>query len=158
MVQSLWEVWVGRFSIVSELKKLKRSVMVDVAYTQSLNGLEPFEIDEEVFGSLYRVDKENYILAYDSEVGGRKITSTVKIANNILSIVKIGDVHSRQTFALNQCYNSQYFYGGGSIMCRNYTKKLDFALTPEGGLIQVLYELWSGESHLGFFHQEFFIH
>ena len=50
-----------------------------------------------------------------------------------------------------------YFYGGGSLVCRNFTKKLDYALTPEGGIIEILYELWSGDTHLGYFNLEFFI-
>ncbi|MBX2861866.1 MAG: DUF1934 domain-containing protein [Vampirovibrio sp.] len=142
---------------MSDLKKLKKTVMVDICYTQSMNGYDPTEIEEEAFGSLYRVDDETYILAYDTLLEDKKITTTIKVAENTLSIVRIGDVHSRQTFGANEWYASQYFFGGGSIVCRNFTKKLDYALTPDGGIIEVLYELWSGDTHLGYFNLELFI-
>jgi uncharacterized beta-barrel protein YwiB (DUF1934 family) len=143
--------------VSGDLKKLKKTVMIDVCHTQSLNGYDPTEIEEEALGSLYQVERDTYILAYDTLLEDRKVTSTVKVSGGLLSVVRIGDVHSRQTFSLNQWYASQYFYGGGSIICRNYTKKLDYALTPEGGIIQVLYELWSGDTHLGYFNLEWFI-
>jgi uncharacterized beta-barrel protein YwiB (DUF1934 family) len=142
---------------VSDLKKIKRAVMVDVSHAQSLNGFDPIEFDQEVMGSLYQVDDDNYILAFDDMVQGRKVTTTLKASRQTISIVRIGEVHSRQTFCLNEWYASQYFYGGGSIVCRNYTKKLDYALGSEGGIIQINYELWSGDTHLGFYSQEYFI-
>jgi uncharacterized beta-barrel protein YwiB (DUF1934 family) len=142
---------------VSDLKKIKKTVMVDICQTQSMNGYDSLEMEEEAVGSLYQVDKNTYILAFDTTIQEKKITTTVKVANNVLSIVKIGDVHSRQTFALNEWYASQYFYGGGSIVCRNFTKKLDYALNAEGGIIEALYELWSGDTHLGYFNLELFI-
>ncbi len=142
---------------MSELKKLKRTVCVDICHTQSLSGLEPIEIEEDAEGALYQVDRNTYILAYDCQINGRKVTTTVKVGNDTLSVVKIGDVHSRQTFSQDQWLASQFFYGGSSIVCRNFTKKLDYALNPSGGLIEALYELWSGDTHLGYFNMEFFI-
>jgi uncharacterized beta-barrel protein YwiB (DUF1934 family) len=142
---------------VSDLKKIKRAVMVEVSHVQSMTGFDPLEINQEVMGSLYQVDDDNYILAFDDDINGRKITTTLKASRQTISIVRIGEVHSRQTYSLNEWYASQYFFGGGSIVCRNYTKKLDYALSAEGGIIQIMYELWSGDTHLGFYNQEYFI-
>jgi len=142
---------------MSDVKKIKKMVMVDVCHTQSMNGYEPFEVEEEALGSLYQVDKDTYILAYDSMIQEKKVTTTIKVSKSTVSVVKIGDVHSRQTFAPNEWYASQYFYGGSSLVCRNFTKKLDYALTPDGGIVEVLYELWSGDTHLGYFNLELFI-
>ena len=116
---------------MSDLKKIKKTVMVDICQTQSLNGYDPVEVEEEALGSLYQVDQDTYILAFDTLLSDKKVTTTVKIANNTLSIVKIGDVHSRQTFSVGEWYASQYFYGGTSLVCRNFTKKLDYALATE---------------------------
>lgn len=142
---------------MSDVKKIKKMVMVDVCHTQSMNGYEPFEVEEEALGSLYQVDKDTYILAFDTMLQEKKITTTVKVSKNTVSVVKIGDVHSRQTFSPNEWYASQYFYGGASLVCRNFTKKLDYALTPDGGIVEILYELWSGDTHLGYFNLELFI-
>ncbi|MEB3245316.1 MAG: DUF1934 domain-containing protein [Vampirovibrionales bacterium] len=143
---------------MSDLKKTKKSVLVDVCQTQTLTGDDPLELYEEAVGSLYQVDGDTYILAFDTLLDGKKITTTVKMAHGSVSIVRIGDVHSRQTFALGEWYASQFFYGGGTVVCRNFTKKLDYALTGEGGIIDLLYELWSGDTHLGYYNLELFIH
>jgi uncharacterized beta-barrel protein YwiB (DUF1934 family) len=144
---------------MSELKgHLRKPVLVDVCITQCMNGFDPMVLEEETQGSLYKVDNKTYILAYDNQMGSQRLTTTVKLSHGVLSVVKIGEVHTRQTFAPNEWYASQYFFDGGSLVCRHFTKKLDFALTPEGGLIDVLYELWSGESSLGFYNVEYFIH
>ncbi|WP_373531471.1 DUF1934 domain-containing protein [Vampirovibrio sp.] len=142
---------------MSDVKKIKKMVMVDICHTQSVNGYDPLEIEEEALGSLYQVDKDTYILAFDTMLREKKVTTTIKVSKNTVSVVKIGEVHSRQTFSANEWYASQYFYGGASLVCRNFTKKLDYALTPEGGIIEVLYELWSGDTHLGYFNLELFI-
>ena len=83
---------------MSELKRLKKTVMVDVCFTQSVTGFEPIELEEEALGSLYQVDEKTFILAFDTLMNNKKVTTTVKISNGTLSIVRIGDVHSRQTF------------------------------------------------------------
>ncbi|MDH4378849.1 MAG: DUF1934 domain-containing protein [Vampirovibrionales bacterium] len=140
-----------------QLKKLKRAVVVESCLTQSVNGFEPIEIVEEVLGSLYHVDNDTFILAFESEVNGTPQTTTLKLNDDTLSVVRIGDVHSRQTFSQDEWYAHQYFYGGKTMVFRNYTKKLDYALSEAGGVIEVLYELWSGETHLGYYHLEFMI-
>lgn len=142
---------------VSDIKKLKKSVTVGSCLTQSITGLEPVEIHEEATGSLYHVEPETFILAFETEVDGTPITTTLKLGDGSLSIVKIGDVHSRQTFVEDEWHAHQYFHGGKTLVFRNYTKKLDFALSEGGGVIEVLYELWSGETHMGYYHLEFFI-
>ncbi len=142
---------------MSDVKKLKKTVMVDVCFTQTMNGYDPVEITEESQGSLYQVDDETYILAFDAHMNEKKVTTTVKVSRGVMSIVKIGDVHSRQTYKVGEWYASQYFYGGGSVVCRNFCKKMDYSLSTEGGIIDVLYELWSGDSHLGFYNLEIFI-
>ncbi|MEZ4575521.1 MAG: DUF1934 domain-containing protein [Vampirovibrionales bacterium] len=140
---------------VSDLK-LKRSVYIDVCHTQSLNGMDPVEIEEDVEGALYQVDPQTYILAFDSDLNGRKVTTTVKVGQDTVSLVKIGDVHSRQTFAVDQWLASQFFYGGGSIVPQLH-QEIRLRANPDGGLIEVLYELWSGDTHLGYFNLELFI-
>ena len=152
---------------MSDLKRnLRKTVTVELCLTQCVGvgsngvatpGFEPLVIEEETTGSLYQVDPNTHIVAFDSYLDGQKVTTTAKLSHGVLSLVRIGEVHTRQTFAVNEWYASQYFYDGGSIVCRNYTKKLDYALSADGGLIDVLYELWSGDSHLGYFNLELFI-
>jgi uncharacterized beta-barrel protein YwiB (DUF1934 family) len=142
---------------VSEIKHVKRTVLVDICQTQCLNGLDPVVIEEEALGSLYQVEPHTYILAFDTMLNDHKVTTTVKFSRGVLTVVHIGDVHSRQTFGPSEWYASQFFHDGGSLVCRNFTKKLDCTLSAEGGIVDVLYELWSGDTHLGYFNLELFI-
>jgi uncharacterized beta-barrel protein YwiB (DUF1934 family) len=144
---------------MSEVKRYcRKPVTIEVCLTQSVPGQAPWVVEESIIGSLYEVDPTTFIVAYDSWIDDEKQTVTLKLSNGVLSMVRIGAVHSRQTFAANEWYASQYFLAGASVVCRNYTKNLDVAFTEEGGLIDLLYELWSGETHLGYFNLELFIH
>lgn len=142
---------------MTDLQKIKKVVMVDIAWTQRFEGLEPFTVQEEALGSLYQIDPATHIIAFDTIINERKITNTLKLQNNILSIVNLGEVHTRQTFALGEWYASQYWYGGDSLTCRNFTKQLDYALNAEGGFIDLSYQLWNRDTMLGWYDYELFI-
>lgn len=146
---------------MSELKghPLRRSILVDICTTLSVDGHQSWSQEEAQQGTLYAVAPQTFVVAYDSLAhdGPRVATTTLKLTPNSVSLVRVGDMHCRQTFAAGEWHASQYFYDGGSLVCRNYTQKLDVAIGPEGGLIDILYELWSGDTHLGYYSQEFFI-
>jgi len=145
--------------MMSELKKhLRQPVLIEVCQTQCLSGQQTLVIEEQAEGTLYQIDANTTIVAYEMVINQRKKTVTAKLAGGVLSVVHIGDVHCRQTFAKDEWYASQFFFEGGSLICRNFTKKLDYAFSPDGGLIDVLYELWSGDTSMGYYNLELFMH
>jgi uncharacterized beta-barrel protein YwiB (DUF1934 family) len=145
--------------MMSQIQYQKRkTVLIEASYTHSINNAV-FTTEEVLEGSLFEVDGgETFLLAFDSEVAGKRVTNTVKYGRGCLTRVQIGDVHTRQHFAQGDWYACQQFSEGRLLLLRTYTNRLDVAFEDgEGGLIELLYELWSGDSFLGHHHIEFFI-
>lgn len=142
---------------MSEVQRTKKTVTVDVCHTYCFNGYDAYDLKEQVYGSLYRLDSGVFILAYDTMVDYQKTTVTYKTTQNTISMVSIGEVHSRHHYTLDGHGSHQYFYGGASMIQRNRTKKLEHSLSPEGGYIEITYEIFSGDLCMGYFHDELFI-
>lgn len=120
------------------------------------HGTSTILFDADALGSFYYVSKDTVIMAFDTYILDKKVTFTLKLdaSKKALGIVGIGDVHHRHTFKEGAWGVSSYFYGGGVMTLRNYVKVLDYALVAEGGLIEVTYELWSGDTHMGYYHYD----
>lgn len=147
--------------MMSELKGyVRKPILIDICHTHCLYpDSQPMTIEEAVRGTYYQLDDHTMIIAYDStDASGKRLTNTLKIEHGCLTWIKIGQHHARQRFLLNEWMNSQFFYEGSSLVCRNHTRKLDYSLNDKGGVIDVLYELWSAHSHLGFYNLELSIH
>ena len=90
-------------------------------------------------------------IVYESNVNEQKLITTVKIYNNTLSLIRIGDVHSRQVFTEEKWHTCYHYVAGSSLILRSYTKRLEHLINPEGGSLNLLYDLWSGKTHMGHF-------
>jgi uncharacterized beta-barrel protein YwiB (DUF1934 family) len=109
--------------------------------------LTPFTIEETASGCVYQVNPNIHILTYDSELDGQKRTTTLKLANDVLTVVRIGTQHCRQTFAQDEWYASQFFYEGRSLLMRHFVTRLEAYLPPHAnGFIHLEYDLWSGNT------------
>ena len=137
---------------------LRRRVGLEISYTHSVNYEEPIIDEQDATGSLFQVDNDTYIIAFDSELNGKRQTNTLKLHEGVMSWVIIGDAHTRQTFKQGEWYSNQFFVDGASFTCRNRTRRLDYHFNEEGGFIDIFYELYSGETHLGYYSLEVYIH
>lgn len=119
-------------------------------------------------GSLYDISEDagtdlSTIVATEYEMDGEPTTATIKAwydksdQTDKLTVVTIGSVHSRQTFVEDEWHSYQMFYGGKSVVFRNYTKTLDIYKFNEYMHIECYYELWSGETHLGYHRLEYVV-
>lgn len=133
------------------MEKLKRKVFIESTLTQSFGNMMPYEIDETTVGTLYQNDKGVSYIVYESNLKDQKIITTVKIYNESLSLIRIGDVHSRQIFTEGKWHTCYYYVTGNSLILRSHTKRLEYLINPEGGSLNLLYDLWSGQSHIGHF-------
>ena len=123
----------------------RKLVSIEATYTHTLNGTVQ-TIEELSGGSLFQVDDDTFLVAFDTFLNDKKMTTTIKFSNNLMTRVQIGE-----------WYAVQYFYEGSLLLLRSYTNRLDYALTSEGGVIDLLYELWSGDSFMGHYNMELFI-
>jgi uncharacterized beta-barrel protein YwiB (DUF1934 family) len=138
--------------------KLRKRVQVELSLTHSVNYEEPLTDDQEATGSLFQVDENTFILAFDTTLNDKRQTHTLKLQEGILSWVIIGDSHTRQTFKAGEWYSNQFFADGITFTCRNRTRRLDYHFNPEGGFIDLFYELYSGDTHLGYYSMEVYLH
>ena len=146
------------FSRRGTVSNVRRRVNLEIAYTHSVNYEEPIVDEQEATGSLFQVDCDTYIIAFDTELDGKRQTNTLKLNNGLMSWVIIGNSHTRQTFKAGEWYSNQFFVEGTSLTCRNKTRRLDYHFNEEGGFIDVFYELYSGDTHLGYYSLEVYIH
>lgn len=105
------------------------------------------EFRDDTMVSMYRIDDFTYILAYDLDLGGRTVTTTLKISQDTVSIVTIGELHCRQTYTVKKGTNNQavnqYFYSGHSLKLNNYTTHFDYQLDLHvGGFIDLFYTVY----------------
>jgi uncharacterized beta-barrel protein YwiB (DUF1934 family) len=133
------------------MEKLKRKVFIESTLTQCLGELQPYEIEETTIGTLYKNEKGVSYIVYESNIEGQKLITTVKINNDSLSLIRIGDVHSRQLFTEGKWHTCYYYVTGNSLILRSYTKRLEHYINTDGGCLNLLYDLWSGQSHIGHF-------
>lgn len=135
----------------------KKIVQIDVSTSVCFEKKCYYVAAPTVEGGLYYIGDKTYVLAFDSKLDDKVVTTTAKLSHGVLSVVKFAECHTRQTFCVNHWYAEQTFWGGQAIMTKNYTKKLDFAIFPEGGVIDVLYETWADNVSLGLTNVEYFI-
>lgn len=133
------------------MEKLKRKVFVESTMTQCFGKSRPCEIEETALGTLYKNEKGVSYIVYETILDDQKIITTVKINKNSLSVIRIGDVHSRQIFTEGKWHTCYHYVTGNSLILRSYTKRFEHYITQDGGCLNLLYDLWSGKSHLGHF-------
>lgn len=138
--------------LINVAEKLKKTVMVDLDHTLWLPEGTCIEWEEEGTGSIYPIDEDTHVLAFDSFFEGKRRTTTIKTAPDKISIVSIDPkVHSRQVFAIDEWYAyQQWLQGktGGSLVCRNFCRGAEYSIDADGGVISLKYETWTGESLL----------
>lgn len=139
------------------MEKLKRKVLIESITTQCFGNSEPYEIIESCVGTLYTNEKGISYLVYESSLEEQKIITTVKINNNTLSLIRIGDVHSRQMFTQNKWHTCYYYVAGNSLILKSFTKRFECLIFEDGGNLNLLYDLWSSQSHLGHYSMDLII-
>lgn len=131
------------------MEKLKRKVFIETTLTQSFGDVKPYEISETSVGTLYKNEKGISYIVYENSIEEQKVITTVKLNNESLSLIRIGDIHSRQIFTEGKWHTCYYYVTGNSLILRSFTKRLEHYITPNGGNLNLLYDLWSGQSHIG---------
>ncbi|XVJ51848.1 MAG: DUF1934 domain-containing protein [Vampirovibrio sp.] len=140
------------------VSNLRRRVNLEISHTHSVNYEEPIMNEQDATGSFFQVADETYIIAFDTELDGKRQTHTLKLQDGLMSWVIIGDAHTRQTFKQGEWYANQFFVDGATFSCRNRTRRMDYHFNQDGGFIDLFYELYSGETHLGYYSLEIYIH
>ena len=62
---------------------LRRRVSLEISYTHSVNYEEPIIDEQDAQGSLFQVDNDTYIIAFDSELNGKRQTTITHTTQNL---------------------------------------------------------------------------
>jgi uncharacterized beta-barrel protein YwiB (DUF1934 family) len=145
--------------VMMDLINVKKAVMVDIYQTMTFADGDTHIMDAEALGTLYGVvGGMAYLLAFESMIAGENYTWVVKIDGTGLSISTIGqNTQSRLNFQKGQQTLLETFQGGKTLVRQANTRELDVALNENGGIIDVSYDLYSGDTHLGYYSLEFHI-
>ena len=136
-----------------------KSVELEINRTHSVNYEEPLVDEQTVLGLFKKIDEDNYVVTFNSEVNGEPLSNTIKLNKGSMSWVVFGEnVHHYQKFKQKEWASNQFCFDTfGVVTCRNKTRRLDYHFNQEGGFIDIFYELYSGETHLGFYSLEIMI-
>jgi uncharacterized beta-barrel protein YwiB (DUF1934 family) len=113
------------------------------------NCVEIVEIND---GSLFNIDENRLILVFSNHLDGVLTTNTITAQPNKMTWVTLGNPYSRQVFIPNDWDMSSFGHSdnNATLDFTNYTKVYEVDVDRNKGRIYMLYEMWKGDTHLGF--------
>lgn len=122
-------------------------INIEAEHTMADTG-EHENVNESCEGRYFMKNGIHYIL-YDSfdENGGGKISNTIKLENEKLSIVKKGEAKSTLHFKKGLRNKSDYITAFGTFGLETYTKVLDINAGSDEMRIELEYEMSLNDVH-----------
>jgi hypothetical protein len=134
------------------------NVDLEIIRTHSVNYEKPLRDVQFSKGKLNKLKDGTYIISFESCVGDEPFLNNVKVLNDVASFSNYSDnTRNRQIFKKGASSISQFSLNGKVLDLRNKTKRIDYHFNEEGGFIDIFYELYSGETHLGFYSLEIMV-
>ena len=101
-------------------------------------------------GTIYKKESSIYITYVESEVTGMEgTTTTIKIKDDIVTIMRFGAISSQLVFEKNKQHISYYETKQGSFSIGVTAKKLDIDIDENGGSINAEYVIQLNNSDIG---------
>lgn len=129
---------------------MKQKVMLSICGRQSYMGQEP-EVIELVTEGWMEFRKGGWEICYEeSELTGLKgVTTTFRVESEQVTLVRTGALHSNMVFRQGVPHESLYQMEFGALMITVCAKSMFFDLTPEGGVIDLVYSIEIENSEAG---------
>ena len=82
------------------------------------------------------------IIYQESELTGLEgVTTTFRVEPGVITLKRTGKLHSQMVFRLGQRHESLYQMEFGALMISVCPQQVLFDLTPEGGFIDLVYDI-----------------
>lgn len=122
---------------------MNKNVIISVKGTQVMNGEDDANSIELVTeGRYYRKGDTYYITYKESEVTGMEgTTTTLKIANDVVTLMRFGKVNTQFIFERGQKHVSYYDTVHGAFTIGVFTNDVNINVDDSGGEIRVGYEI-----------------
>lgn len=117
----------------------KQDVFVDVCNTQTMDG-ETEKIEMRVVGTICETD-EGFLVEYtEYDEDARPCRTTVRaVGERLVSVLREGDCGGEMRFEAGKRHSTVYNTPYGALTMGVYTKRVENALTKDGGRLHFCY-------------------
>lgn len=121
---------------------MKRKVMLSIRGQQVYRGQEPEIIELMTEGEMEYI-RDGWEIRYEeSDLTGLKgVTTTFRVEPDKITLTREGPLRSCMEFRMGQSHDSLYQMEFGTLMLTVTTKQLFFDIVPDGGTIDLSYEI-----------------
>ena len=121
---------------------MKQKVMLSICGRQSYPGQKPENIELVTEGEMEFREGGWDISYQESELTGLGgVTTTFRIEPNMVILNRTGKLRSQMIFRQGETYESLYEMDFGALMMSVTARQVIFDLTPEGGFVDLAYEV-----------------
>lgn len=121
---------------------MKRNVLLSITGKQSYQNQEP-EVIELVTEGTMEFSEGGWNISYQESAltGLQGVTTTFRVEPDKVTLIRTGPLRSTMEFQLGQSHDSLYELDFGALMITVTTRHLFFDILPEGGCIDLVYEI-----------------
>ena len=121
---------------------MKHKVLLSISGKQSHQGQEPDAMELVTEGTMEFTDGGWDISYEESELTGLQgVTTTFRVEPDVVTLTRTGALRSTMEFRVGQAHDSLYQMDFGTLMLTVITRHLFFDILPEGGCIDILYDI-----------------
>jgi uncharacterized beta-barrel protein YwiB (DUF1934 family) len=142
---------------INNLQNHFKSVDLKIVRTHSVNYEEPIVDEHSLKGLFFKADSY-YTIMFNTEVNGEPLANTIKVKKDLM-YWSIGGESTNffQKFKAGENASNHIYNDKGMLTLHNRTRRLDAHFEGDNGFIDIFYELYSGETHLGFYSLEIMV-
>jgi uncharacterized beta-barrel protein YwiB (DUF1934 family) len=119
-----------------------KNVIISLKGTQTAEDEEPNVLELVTEGKYYKEDNAYFVTYNESEVTGMDgTTTTLKVADGIVTLMRSGSVNSHFVFQRGQKHISYYDTEYGAFTIGVYANEVDVRMDDSGGEIRVGYQM-----------------
>lgn len=121
---------------------MKQKVLLSIMGKQSYYDQEP-EVMELVTEGTMEFTNGGWDISYqESDLTGLQgVTTTFRVEQEKVTLIRTGPLRSTMEFRLGQSHDSLYQLEFGTLMITVTTKHLFYDILPEGGCIDIVYDI-----------------
>ena len=121
---------------------MKRKVMLSILVKQSYQDQEP-EVMELVTEGWMEFNNGGWDISYqESDLTGLQgVTTTFRVEPEKVTLIRTGPLRSTMEFKVGESHDSLYELDFGALMITVTTRHLFFDILPEGGCIDLVYDI-----------------
>ena len=129
---------------------MKQKVMLSITGKQSYDNQEPEIMELVTEGTMEFADGGWNISYQESDLTGLQgVTTTFRVVPEKVTLTRTGPLRSTMEFAVGQSHDSLYELDFGALMLTVTTRHLFFDIMPDGGCIDLVYDVEIENSEAG---------